>query len=68
MCWRFNAFEARATALRVLACFSGGMRAGPPNLARESFVATTTSTGFVKWVRMVFDFGRSAVVDSHPGQ
>ena len=37
-------------------------------MARGSFVAATTSTGFVKWVRMVYDFGRSAVVDSHPGQ
>jgi hypothetical protein len=34
----------------------------------RSYVAAMTPIGFVKWLRMVYDFGRSAVVDSRRGQ
>jgi len=63
-----EAFGKGASAYRMPECFLRWLRNEPRTLAKGNFVAATPSTGFVKWVRMVYDFGRSAVVDSHPGQ
>jgi len=46
----------------------GGMGVQPRPSAWAIFVGEITSIGFVKWVRTVYVFGPSAVVDSHPGQ